>query len=314
MQWRTIKLKQQKKKLEKTVKERTYQLKGANEELNQTNEELNTTLDLFSVQKAKLVITHENLKKVLERERKSREDLAEAHQNLKNTQSKLVFSEKMASLGQLTAGIAHEINNPLNFIKGGCNALKTHFSDLTDKKDGAKPLFDAIDTGVNRAAAIIKGLNQFNRQNEKLDEECNISSIINNCLLILNNHTKNRIVINNKLESDEFTVKGNVGKLHQVFTNILSNSSQAITDEGKIEIASSKKNKCVEISIKDDGVGVNEENLQKITEPFFTTKAPGKGTGLGLSISHSILQEHKGNLEIESAEGIGTTVRVILPT
>jgi PAS domain S-box-containing protein len=234
--------------------------------------------------------------------------------HLKNAQSQLIQSEKMASLGVLTAGVSHEINNPLNYIMGGYVGLENYFNEngqLNDEQISI--LLNSIKTGVDRASNIVRGLNQFSRNNEAFMEECDIHSILNNCLVMINNQFKNRIDIHKYFTNETIKVSGNVGKLHQVFINILTNSSQAINEKGSISIKTQKQNETIIIEISDSGNGISKENLAKITDPFFTTKDPGKGTGLGLAIVYNIIQDHKGTIEFQSEINNGTTVTVTLP-
>lgn len=130
---------------------------------------------------------------------------------------------------------------------------------------------------------------------------------------MLNNQLKNRIEVYKDFTSEVVTIPGNVGKLHQVFINILNNSSQAIDKKGSISITTHKQEKSIIIEISDTGKGISKENLPKISDPFFTTKDPGEGTGLGLSITYTIIQEHKGKIEFRSAKNNGTTVLITLP-
>lgn len=233
---------------------------------------------------------------------------------LKKTQSQLVQSEKMASVGILTSGIAHEINNPLNFIQGGKLAIENYIEEnLIDVSDDFKPLLDIIETGINRASDIISSLNRFNRKSDTLNEKCEIHIIIDNCLIMLRNKLKHKVEIINHYTNSNFVILGNEGKLHQVFLNILSNAEQSIEKEGTIEITTAIENEKLEITFSDNGCGISEENLNKIIDPFFTTKDPGKGTGLGLSIAYQIIQNHKGNIKINSKLEKGTTVIVTLP-
>lgn len=279
--------------LEKLVAERTNELETVNEELKSTNEELYEKNQIVNEQNVELSAT------MLQ---------------LKEAQSYLIQAEKMASLGVLTAGVAHEINNPLNYIMGGYLGLDNYFQKSKQTLDEDIPiLLNSIKIGIARASDIVKGLNQFSRNNETLTEECDIHSIIDNCLVMLNNQLKNRIEVEKNLTNAEFKTHGNVGKLHQVFINILTNSIQAIEKEGKISIITYKQENNSIIEISDTGCGISTENLVKITDPFFTTKDPGKGTGLGLSISYNIIQDHKGKIEFQSILNSGTTVTLTLP-
>jgi signal transduction histidine kinase len=142
-----------------------------------------------------------------------------------------------------------------------------------------------------------------------MNELCDINLIIDNCIVILNNKLKHKIEII-KAYSDDVVINGNEGQIHQMFTNILSNSEQAITDKGYIKITTKANDKKVFISIKDSGIGINKAQINRIFEPFYTTKQPGKGTGLGLSIVYNIIKEHKGNIDIKSKQNIGTNLEI----
>lgn len=240
-------------------------------------------------------------------------ELKTTMQHLKTTQSNLVQSEKMASLGVLTAGVAHEINNPLNYIMGGYIGLDRYFKENKTKDEDIPILLESIKVGIDRASEIVKGLNQFSRDDEFYNEDCNIHSILNNSITMLNSQFKNKIQLTKNYFTESVIVIGNVGKLHQVFINTLTNASHAIEKEGKITITTNKLGNTFFIEIADTGSGISQENLTKITDPFFTTKAAGKGTGLGLSITYTIIKDHKGKLEFESNMGKGTKVTISLP-
>ncbi|MFY0687186.1 MAG: tetratricopeptide repeat protein [Cyclobacteriaceae bacterium] len=244
----------------------------------------------------------------------SNRELNQTLENLKQTQSKLVQSEKMASLGTLTAGVSHEINNPLNFVQGAYDGLSEYFDkNKSTEFENTEALLDIIKTGIERISKIVKGLNQFSRTNENMNEACDIHSILDNCLTILHDKHKNRVDIIKEFSTDDLLVMGNVGKLHQVFLNILSNAIQAIPNDGKIILKTRIKQKYALVEILDNGVGISQDNIKQITDPFYTTKPPGEGTGLGLSISNSIILDHGGALKFESEEKFGTKVIVELP-
>lgn len=232
---------------------------------------------------------------------------------LKNAQDQLIEKEKLASLGMLTAGIAHEIKNPLNYISSSQQLLFAKLEEEGKLDEELKELLGFIATGSEKMNGIIKGLNHFNRNQDTFDEDCKIDEIIDSCLQMLSHLIKGRIEVNTRYPKDLPSIRGNVGKLHQVFTNLISNSAQAIDKQGQIDISVQEKNNKLIIAIKDSGSGISKENLQRIFEPFFTTKAAGVGTGLGLSITRSIIEEHQGEMEFESTLGEGTTVSLSLP-
>ncbi len=240
-------------------------------------------------------------------------ELTETLKKLQNTQANLIQSEKMASLGILTAGVAHEINNPLNYIMGGYNGIEDYLNDKNLNNKETQTLLSIIKTGIDRAAGIVKSLNQFSRDNSAYDEICDIHPIIESCLTMLNSLLKENTTITKEFSTETLIIKGNSGKLHQVFLNIISNAAQSISEKGSISILTFRKENNIYISIKDSGSGIKKENLKKVTDPFFTTKAPGEGTGLGLSISYNIIKEHKGEITIDSKEGMGTSVNITLP-
>ena len=241
------------------------------------------------------------------------EELEETLEALKRTQSQLVQSEKMASLGVMTSGIAHEINNPLNYILGSYTGLKQLLADKNINDEKIDRLLEYLNTGVDRAANIVKGLTQLSGNQDRLDEACEIHTIIDNCLIMLENQMEGRIEIRKEFSNESLVIPGNTGRLHQVFMNILMNSIQSIENSGTISIATKQTEGMIRIVVSDTGCGIEKENLTKIIDPFFTTRDPGEGTGLGLSITYNIIKEHGGGLEFESAPDVGTIARITLP-
>ena len=278
-----------KEKLEDLVVERTNALKEANEELLLTNS------SLFA----------------------KNEELSTAYERLANTQERMIQIEKMASLGLLATGVAHEINNPLNFIQGGLIGLQEYFKnnyDIYPKHIG--DLLFAIEEGIKRSASIVESLGYFGKDwDDQRIVKCNMHNVIDHCLTILQNQHEGRIKIVKKCEREILSINCNQGKLHQVFLNILVNAMQAIEGEinGEICIESKVQKGSLSIIISDNGYGMDQETLKNVTEPFFTTKPPGEATGLGMSIASNIIEEHHGNLFIESKLNKGTKVTVKLP-
>jgi PAS domain S-box-containing protein len=243
-----------------------------------------------------------------------KDELQSALNALNTAQTNLISAEKMAALGVLSAGIAHEINNPLNFIHGGALAIEAFIEDnLPQHTNELAPFFGAIETGVKRAADIVSSLSHYSRSDELPLEACDLHLIIDNCLIMLQSIIKNKIEINKKYAPLPLTIHGNEGQLHQVFLNILTNAAHAIEETGTITIASHIKNNTASIIVTDNGCGIANDNISRIFDPFFTTKPPGKGTGLGLSIAYRVVKEHRGSLTYESTPGIGTKARVELP-
>lgn len=243
-----------------------------------------------------------------------KQELENTLEKLKSTQAQLIQSEKMASVGILTAGIAHEINNPLNYIQGGITALESYINEnVKEHSSEVNPLIEIIEEGIKRTSQIVRTVNRFNRSIENSEEDCDIHAIIDNCLLMLRYQMTNRVSIEKNYHKTPLLLQANEGKLHQVFLNILTNAEQAIDANGKIIITTGIENSSFFITIADNGCGISKENMSKISDPFFTTKDPGKGTGLGLSIVYSIIQEHNGGIKYKSEVGNGTTVTILLP-
>lgn len=277
----------------KKLKLLNEQLQYSNEETHNLNEELLATNEALSAKK---------------------DELESAMDQLKETQAQLIQSEKMASMGILTAGVAHELNNPLNFISGSSSAIgillnETHKSDNIELNS----LLDNIDEGVKRATDIIQSLNHFNRQSDKETSDCLVHKIIDNCIVILGYRLRYNIELVKKYFESEIKIHGNEGKLHQLFLNVITNAVQSIDREGKITIETCINNDQFVFALADTGSGIPEDILPKIMDPFFTTKAAGEGTGLGLSMAYAIVKEHKGTIKFQSDLGVGTNVIITLP-
>ncbi|MFY0688291.1 MAG: PAS domain S-box protein [Cyclobacteriaceae bacterium] len=288
-----IELENYRRNLEQLVQDKTKDLEDAYFKLQMTNTELSEKSNIIEQQN---------------------KELTKALDTLKGAQGQLVQAEKMASLGILTAGVAHEINNPLNYIMGGFEGLKAYFkTNNTSDKELTTQLLSSIREGIDRVTKIVRGLNQFSRDNEQFDETCDVHGVLDNCLIVLQNQLKNRVTVERNFNAEQSILLGNVGKLHQCFINLLINSSQAIEGEGTIKISTENTDSHFKVMIADNGCGISEENLKKITDPFYTTKDPGVGTGLGLSITYSIVDSHNGKLIFESEFGVSTTATIILP-
>ncbi|MBW2412179.1 MAG: HAMP domain-containing protein [Deltaproteobacteria bacterium] len=230
---------------------------------------------------------------------------------LKGAQAALVQSEKMAAFGQLGAGIAHEIKNPLAGILG--------LTQLSMRKmDEENPIYKnltIIEKETNRCTAIIKNLLKFARQEKVSFEPVQINSVAEDAMAIVEHQLEmHKVKLTHDLAPDLPLISGNANQIQQVLINLMINAQQAMDGSGKVSIITSNGNsRKVEIRVKDDGPGIPEDIQAKIFEPFFTTKEVGKGTGLGLSVSYGIIKEHRGEIRVTSALGEGTEFKISLP-
>ena len=315
------------------LKEENEQRQRAQDEL----KELNTLLE-EKVQDRTSLLNQKNFQ------------LQEANKDLKETQVQLLQAEKMASVGQLAAGVAHEINNPVGFVGSNIATLSEYvatyqmiFSQINtaleakDEKtrntalgelekmlanqdmafineDISELLADSQE-GLHRVAEIVKGLKLFSRVDSDQMQQHNINDCVRTTLAMVNNQLKYICTVETHLGRVP-DVTMNVGKISQVITNLLINAGQAIEATGKngrIVITTCTVNNFVELRVEDSGCGIPASHLDKLFNPFFTTKPEGQGTGLGLSISFGIAQEHGGSLSATSIEGESSTFTLMLP-
>lgn len=296
------------------------------------------------------LITRQN--EVLEEKVKQRTlELEDILHNLQSTQTQLVEQEKMASLGQLTAGIAHEINNPINFVSSNVSPLKRDIQDILEILDAYKAkgelefsadtleelkaieddleleyllgeieqLLVGMEEGANRTVEIVKGLKLFSRVDEQDVKRVDLHDGINSTLILLNSSMGGKIEVIKEYGNIP-KVECLAGKINQVFMNVLNNAVQALLENPDqkeppcITIRTKHIDDFVHIEFEDNGPGIPAALKQRIFEPFFTTKTVGKGTGLGLSIVYTIIENHKGLLEVKSEPTKGTNFIVKLPT
>ncbi len=276
--------------------------------------------------------------------RKKITELEATNRELKETQTKLVHSAKMVSLGQLVAGVAHELNNPIGFIYSNMNHLQEYSDRLIEmvkvaEKDSQRlpalkeeyefdyivkdlpKLIASCQDGARRTRDIVLGLRNFSRLEEAKLQEVDIHQSLDTTLNLLHGEIKNRIEIHKQYEPLPH-INCYASQINQVFMNILSNAAQAMDGNGHIWLSTAVlkdhpgfrgKKGAVQISIQDSGKGMTPETLEKIFDPFFTTKGVGQGTGLGLSISYGIVQNHGGEIQARSQIGVGTEFIVTLP-
>ncbi len=237
--------------------------------------------------------------------------LAEREQRLKTvTRQQITRSEKLASLGRLAAGVAHEINNPLTGVLTFAHLLRE--KDNMDQQDQED--LDLIIRETTRAAEIVKGLLDFARERAVVKEALSINDVIQRTIrLIRNQKLFDRILIDEQLVNDLPEVEGDMNQLQQVMLNLSLNACEAMPTGGTLTIRTVTQEDRVLVKLTDTGCGIKKEHQDQVFEPFFTTKPVGKGTGLGLSVTYGIIQQHGGTLEFESEEGQGTTFTVTLP-
>jgi signal transduction histidine kinase len=280
--------------------------------------------------------------------------LAEAYEQLKSSQAALVQSEKMASLGQMVAGVAHEINTPLGYVRNNVEMVQGVFGqlrellgeydqltrlltdegadeqrlsqllfklnaeshDLHESKllEDTEALFGDTLFGVDTIKELVINLRNFSRLDSAKLAEVSLNDCLDQTLVIANNVLRTRVEVI-KRYGDIPPVACSPSQINQVLLNMMSNAAQAIEHEqGKLLLKTEAKDGWVRVSIEDNGKGISPEHLSKIFDPFFTTKPVGQGTGLGLSISYQIIQAHGGNIQVASVPGKGTKFTISLPT
>ena len=251
-------------------------------------------------------------------------------EDLNQANTQLMQSEKMAALGNLMAGIAHEINTPVGAIHSMNDTLARAVEKLKDSLESEfgealkqhpglqralKVIEDSnrvIETGTQRVATIVRSLRNFARLDQSELNEVDIHPGIDDSLMLMYHDIKNRVeVVKNYGQLPRLNCYA--GRLNQVFLNILNNAQQAIDGPGQMTITTSLEGEEIRVAIADTGSGIAEEHVQKLFEPTFTTKPAGAGTGLGLSITKQIVEEHGGRILVESVMGEGTVFTVVLP-
>jgi two-component system NtrC family sensor kinase len=232
---------------------------------------------------------------------------------LKHRQNQLLESGRMAAVGTLTSGIAHELNNPLNNIGLSVEALTDDFDDLSDAEK--RKMLEQIYTQVERASATVSNLLDFTRKGRAVFARLPVGNAVETAKRLVANEAKlANVEWNVQLPEDLPQVRGHPHDLQQVFLNLFLNAIQAMPDGGELRVlADAVDGEWVRIQVADTGRGIPAAQLPMIFDPFFTTKDPGTGTGLGLSVTHGIIEEHGGRIEVKSEEGRGATFLVFLP-
>ncbi|UCB52007.1 MAG: HAMP domain-containing protein [Candidatus Zixiibacteriota bacterium] len=234
----------------------------------------------------------------------------ERTEELTKTQNQLIQSEKMASLGKLAAGVAHEINSPLT----GVLTYSSLLLEAKKEEDPEKEDLEVIVNETNRCKKIVKGLLEFARQTEPQKASSDINRLIDKSIdLIFHQAGLQNVKIEKKMKVRFPKIMVDVGQIQQVFINILLNAIESMPQGGSLVVSSGIEDEMAAIRFTDTGHGISEKDLPKIFDPFFTTKRQGQGTGLGLSVSYGIIERHRGKLGVKSKVGKGTTFTVKLP-
>lgn len=230
---------------------------------------------------------------------------------LKEREGQLVQSKKLASLGTMLAGVAHEVNNPLSNISSSCEILLEELDEAD--RDFQRMLLRKVLEQVEKARTIVLNLLEFSRSKDLSTESLSVGSLIDNTLALLRGQIPSGVNIVTNID-DHLRVFMDRRRMEQVFVNLISNAFQAIEGEGEVRVrALRSQDGTVKIRVTDTGRGIPEDHLNKIFDPFFTTKDVGHGTGLGLFVTHDIVTRHRGSIEVESTPGKGTTFTVTLP-
>lgn len=266
-------------------------------------------------------------------------DLENANREINNTQNQLIQSAKLAGLGQLVAGVAHELNNPIGFVYSNIQHLREYMKGLTElvdelaksnpKSEALKAKYDydfiakdlpklitSCEEGAKRTRDIVTGLRNFSRASDKENKKFSITDCIDSTIeLIQSTQQQPQVVFTKRVDSFVPLVQGNPNQMSQVFMNLFSNAIQAMSGNGNVsvDVSYSQESALLTVKIKDTGAGIPEEHLARIFDPFFTTKDIGQGTGLGLSISYGIIKSHGGDIIATSSLGHGTEFTVTLP-
>jgi len=256
----------------------------------------------------------------MEREEKARAELSIAHrelseyvQQIKDSQDQLIRAEKMTSLGQMAASMAHEINNPLGGVLIYTKLLAKNVADDAFSKEEALERLSKVESEVGRCSKIVRNLLDFARQSEPAMKLVDMNQVLEQVLSMVGHQAR----LQNVEVVKEFTsplpkVMADFDQLQQVFTNLMLNGIQAMPEGGTLTLRTSAENGKVRVDVEDTGCGIPKEHLNKLGTPFFTTKEKGKGVGLGVAVVYGIVERHNGKVSVQSEVGKGTTFTVYL--
>ena len=242
------------------------------------------------------------------------QEVVETHNRLKQSQQQLIQAEKMTSLGQLAASIAHEINNPLGSILVYTQLLLRQLNEEQFAKSSIIDHLKKIESETVYSGRMVKNLLDFSRQSPPSLSPVNLNQVVEKAYsLVAHSAELNNVTVIRRLEQGLPRIKADPNQLKQVFTNLMLNAVQAMPSGGHLEISTSKVKNNIFVEVKDSGCGIKKEHLDRLFTPFFTTKEEVMGVGLGLSVSYGIVERHGGRIEVKSKEGKGTTFKVTLP-
>ncbi len=270
------------------------------------NEKIFSSRQKLEITHIKLMDLNQTLEqKVIERTKKLTKNVSEKRQ----MEQQIAQADKLAALGELSAGVAHEINNPLGIILGYTQLLLKLEPEHTDD-------LKIIEKHVQNCKTVVSDLLSFSRKGSTEMGVVDINKVVGGVINFLSNHMdfRNIEITLNPYTGNRLNVIGNEQELSQVMVNMLINACHAVDKKGKIDITTLKtENNNILIRVKDNGTGVEKKNLSRIFDPFFTTKPVGQGTGLGLSVGYGIIKRHRGDIKVQSSMGKGTVFTISLP-
>lgn len=288
------------------IQERNEEIQTSNEELQSTNEELEASNEELRSTTEELEASNEELQSTTEELEASNEELRTTNEELEQTQGKLIQQEKLAAVGQLASGVGHELRNPLGVIKNAAYYIKTKVG--TDDPKLAKHL-NIMEREINNSNRIISDLLGFSRTRQPSIVPSDVNRMIENAMEVV--EMPENVLLVKEFDTALPKAMADADQIHQVFVNLGLNAIQAMADGGQLKVKSRLAGDYVEVEFNDTGCGIPQENLKKLFDPFFSTKA--RGVGLGLAVTHGIVERNKCKIEVKSKVSEGTTFLVKLP-
>jgi len=257
----------------------------------------------------------------VDRERRARDELdavykklSKADERLRESQQQLIQADKLSSLGEMAASIAHEVNNPLGGVLVYTKLLSKKIANDNISKETTLDYLLKMDSELTRSTKLIRNLLDFARQSPPTLREINLNDVINQAFdLAAHSAGLQSIQVIKELSPSLPKLTADFDQLQQVCTNLILNAIQAMPEGGRLTLRTSADNGQLKIEVQDTGCGISPENMGKLFTPFFTTKGKGKGVGLGLAVAYGIIQRHQGKIEVQSKEGAGTTFTINIP-